>query len=332
MVAKSTSTALSSTASSADRTFSYLSGLNEAQYEAVSQPLHTVTRVVAGPGAGKTRVLTCRIVHLLRKDESRILAVTFTRKAADEMQHRLKGMLEELHEERGITPSDGGLMPIDRVTLGTFHSVCSKILRWNGKLLETLPSVVETMKDSTNTTALDGNYAILDQGDQIRLVKELTNARGIKLDGGKIAVKPLSIVSCFSKLKADDPIEAKELQRNPALKIAADIFPDYRQHLFATNSLDFDDLIYVTKELLEVHEDVRAALQRRWTHVLVDEFQDTSQTQLDLVKFLTNDSLLVVGDADQSIYSWRGANVESMADFHGVFPQTKTVYLMENYR
>ena len=324
----------SSSPPSGGRTLSYLEGLNEAQMEAVTATIPSITRVVAGPGAGKTRVLTCRILHLLRSEGSgRILAVTFTKKAADEMQTRLNKMYEQLKQDRGLpVPTDDyGPHGIDRVTLGTFHSVCSKILRWNGQQLALLPTIQEAMAESTNATNLDGAFAILDQGDQLRLVKQLLKAEGIDLSKEKKTVKALTILNCFPKLKAGE-VDAKQIRRNPAMRIADLIFPQYREHLYANNALDFDDLIFLTRELLETREEIRESMQRRWRHMLVDEFQDTSKLQLELVKLLSGKSLLVVGDADQSIYSWRGAHVESMVDFDTEFPGTETVYLMENYR
>jgi DNA helicase-2/ATP-dependent DNA helicase PcrA len=120
-------------------------------------------------------------------------------------------------------------------------------------------------------------------------------------------------------------------------KLALEFYPKYREELLATNCLDFDDLIYMTRELLMEYPDIRAQLHQRWSHILVDEFQDTSRIQMDLVKLLTSGSLLVVGDADQSIYSWRGAHASSLMDFEEELEghpsgKMKTVYLMENYR
>lgn len=321
------------------RMSAHLQNLNEAQIEAVTQPTKGITRVVAGPGAGKTRVLTCRIAHLLKEDEaSRVLAVTFTKKAAGEMQERVKRLLEEDNSNTFISEKNddiegvvsNSLDNLNRVTLGTFHSVCAKILRWHGKQLSSLPSVEGAMMESRNTTNLDGSFGILDQGDQLRVVKDYCKELGIDLKKEK-NVKVFSILSALGKLKLGE-LDSKDIRRNRVFQIANDIYPHYRQHLFATNSLDFDDLIYMTRELLQSNVTIRDSLRQRWPHVLVDEFQDTSQAQLDLVQTWTSNSLFVVGDADQSIYSWRGANVESMTDFENAFPEVSTVYLMENYR
>ena len=320
----------------------YLHNLNDAQLEAVTQPLEGITRVVAGPGAGKTKVLTCRIAHLLHEDPtSKILAVTFTKKASGEMQERLKSILREEHgdADEAVYSSSNGLdvnapvssaVGFDRVNLGTFHSVCAKILRWNGNELSSLPSVVKQLIGSGVTASLDSSFAIIDQSDQLRLVREQMKEIGVDLAREK-DLKPQSVLNAMAKVKAGD-LDPKVVRKSRLLSIAKEIFPRYREQLLLSNSLDFDDLISMTAELLSVNGSIRDSLRRRWAHVLVDEFQDTSEVQLDLVKMLTSKSLLVVGDADQSIYSWRGAQVESMSDFGLAFPCVHTVYLMENYR
>ena len=339
-----------------------LNGLNAAQVEAVTKPLSSITRVVAGPGAGKTRVLTSRIAYILRHDEEdrRILAVTFTKKAAGEMQQRLEKLLETTSDDskrivqrnarsendylQKEVAADAGSRSrlstaLDRVTLGTFHSVCAKILRWNGRHLAALPSVVQEMMGVANVTNLDGSFAIIDQGDQLRLVKECAAELGIDLRSQD--VKPQTMLNALAKIKSrlamgQDPSNSGRKVPSKTMKVGAKVYPLYRQKLLTRNALDFDDLIHMTRELLTVHDDIRDHLRRRWQHVLVDEFQDTSQSQLDLIKLLSSDSLLVVGDADQSIYSWRGAHTESMSDFLFQFDDrldgVNTVHLMENYR
>eukprot|EP00977_Amphora_coffeiformis_P010567 scaffold2486_cov160-Amphora_coffeaeformis.AAC.2 len=325
-------------------------GLNEAQCEAVTQPLSAITRVVAGPGSGKTRVLTCRIAHLLQMTPNeRVLAVTFTRKAAGEMQQRLQTLLEQQDGppsdeiiQEGIERPTGSAMALTRVTLGTFHSVCAKILRWNGDLLATLSSVAREMSFNQGATTLDGNFVIIDQGEQLRLLKECLNDANINLKDFK-DIRPFNILSAISEAKSkfatgQNPFETdRDVKRiKPVMKITSAVFPYYVQKMLSTNCLDFDDLILMARELLYTHKDVRERLQRRWTHVLIDEFQDTSKTQMDLVKLLTSSSLFVVGDADQSIYSWRGAHVGSLMDLENDFRDylggVQTVYLMENYR
>ena len=409
----------------------HLQGLNPSQVEAVTQPHHGITRVVAGPGAGKTRVLTCRIAHLLRTEQKensradRILAVTFTKKAAGEMKHRLETLLQEQEEldadvmADGIDQSDAGRRwdsimdtgdgsagddivqeeappvllsedgsaprraapaQMDRVTLGTFHSVCAKILRWNGKELSSLPSIRAhaSVDSGSNANIIDGSFAIVDQSEQMRIVKEILKEKGINLkgSGGKADIRPITVLNAVCAIKSADMVEAVQMRGRSGVvtedmeddngiekmskkvrNIASEIYPQYRQALLTSNSLDFDDLILLTRELLIVNNDVRENLHRRWNHILVDEFQDTSRVQLDLVKLLTTNSLLVVGDGDQSIYSWRGAHAESMANFVTEFQghcadslasdadnsdegesstseaaEVNTVFLMENYR
>lgn len=341
-----------------DEYWSQQHGLNKAQCEAVTQPLACISRVVAGPGSGKTRVLTCRIAHLLQQTsrQERILAVTFTRKAAGEMKERLEKLLVAQQQggngkhdrdneilQEGVDPITPAVPPaIYRVTLGTFHSVCAKILRWNGDLLSTLPSVAREMSHSGNETVLDGNFIIIDQSEQVRLVKECLTDANIKLAEYR-EIRPFNVISAISKAKSkyaigEDPfIPENPKKRLPTiLQITSKVYPYYVQKMLSTNCLDFDDLILLARELLMTHEQVRETLQRRWTHVLIDEFQDTSKTQMELVKLLTSSSLFVVGDADQSIYSWRGAHVTSLMDLKEEFKDcsggVQTIFLMENYR
>lgn len=355
------STAASQSLASATEAPPYLDGLNPSQIEAVTQPPQTITRVIAGPGSGKTRVLTCRIVHLLQQDTRiRVLGVTFTKKAAGEMQKRVEALLREqdamyqdpnmemdtlveLEDLSGDPSSFSQSFPprdLHRVSLGTFHSICSKILRWNGELLAGLPSVAFDMHNSFNSTQLDTNFAIIDQSDQVRIIRELLNAKqNIPAD-----VKPMIILTAIAQIKSQlaqgqNPFSANNNAKPPSFifKLAMEFYYKYREALLSTNCLDFDDLIYMTRELLIEHPDIKVRLHQRWSHILVDEFQDTSRVQMDLVKLLTSGSLLVVGDADQSIYSWRGAHASSLMDFENELEghpsgKMKTVYLMENYR
>lgn len=332
-----------------------LQGLNPSQVDAVTQPVASITRVVAGPGSGKTRVLTSRIAWLLQQKASnhRILGVTFTRKASGEMQQRLNKLLVEQQQlimskssdiaEETVGDVKATPAGLERVTLGTFHSICAKILRWNGDHLVSLPSVVDDMSKSSSRPVLDGTFNIADQGEQIRIIKEsLTEAN---IDLKSYDLKPLQVLSAVSRCKSilamgENPFpdeNGKKQTIRPVMHIAKKIYFRYREMLLSSNCIDFDDLIYLTRELLLINEEIRDRLQKRWNHVLVDEFQDTSQTQMDLIKLLTSSSLFVVGDADQSIYSWRGAHAGSLSDFEHEFKKynvdgVSTVYLMENYR
>eukprot|EP00980_Cylindrotheca_fusiformis_P014201 scaffold3736_cov103-Cylindrotheca_fusiformis.AAC.3 len=363
-------------------TSSILEGLNPSQIEAVTQPLTAITRVLAGPGSGKTKVLTCRIAYLLEQDRrNRILAVTFTRKAAGEMQQRVEALLDQkqkvedsllnppgknnnnnddddeilyppgFHDSQDdhyysarIVEENVGGAPngLERVTLGTFHSVCAKILRYNGNLLASLPSVVHDMTNPDAPINLDGSFVILDQSDQLRILKECLDEAEVDLK--KSGLKPLAILNAIGTIKESlsqgiDPFQTNDKRKpiSKSMRLAKGLYSLYREKLFSNNALDFDDLIFLTRELLQENRELRQRLHQRWGHVLVDEFQDTSRSQMDLVKLLTSSSLLVVGDADQSIYSWRGAHAGSMndfvADFGNVLPNgVVSVFLKENYR
>ncbi len=376
--------------------------LNTAQREATLRPRYSITRVIAGPGAGKTKVLTCRIAHLLLDetscankniDREGILAVTFTKKSAMEMERRLRDLLSSAIIQRGLDASmpefiagegeeivlHGNADPNDendttdisrevmrRTTMGTFHSVCSKIMRKFGMELGNLPSVRSTLgltKNASGATiaqegmqtassgdddvvgsnynniliqTLDGSFNILDQTDQLRLLKEICQKRNIELksptpssSGGGNEIRPITVLNAISMLntkeatkgitRGEDDEDIFTRMGKRVRKIATEIRLPYQRAKYSQNSVDFDDLILLTRELLLHHPEVREHLHRRWRHVLVDEFQDTSHVQLDLVRLLTTNSLFVVGDGDQSIYSWRGASPESMSDFEMVF-------------
>lgn len=344
--------------------------LNPTQLEAVTKPVYSITRVVAGPGSGKTRVLTSRIAFLLNEDpKARILAVTFTRKAAGEMKQRLENLLkdadgntpenrestrqnyvspennhEQMIEEEYHGDGSGSstyIRALSRVSLGTFHKICADILRYNGNYLASLPSVERDMV-GRNATLLDGRFAIMDQSDQLRIMKECLAAANIDLkDAG--GIKPLVVLNALSQLKdsinkGEDPFQTDSKQKKipKQVEIAKKIYGIYRESMLSNNLLDFDDLIYLTRELLMENQEIRQQLHRRWTHILVDEYQDTSRAQIDLVRLWTSSSLLVVGDGDQSIYSWRGADPNSLStfdeEFKGYLGDIETVHLTENYR
>ncbi len=334
-----------------------LEGLNPSQVEAVTQPNKAVIRVIAGPGSGKTRVLTCRVAYLLKQDpHAQVLAVTFTKKAAEEMRQRVERLLvqqqgQEMpsiqHLDSEVIQQDtSGSTPNDlrRITMGTFHSICAKILRFNGDLLQSLPSVEDDMVGRQEASVnLDGSFAILDASDQLRILKECLDET--KIDLKNSSVKPLQILTAIGTIKealalGKDPLNEFDESKKPIprpLKYARDIYSLYRGKLLSNNALDFDDLILMTREILIMFPELRERLHRRWPHVLIDEFQDTSRIQMDLVKLLTSSSLLVVGDADQAIYSWRGAHAGSLSDFRTEFEDfteegVHTVYLKENYR
>jgi len=339
-----------------------LNGLNPSQVEAVTQPLKAVTRVIAGPGSGKTRVLTCRVAHLLNQDpRGQVLAVTFTKKAAQEMRHRVETLLlqqQELREKpdgshggksnnlRVVVPKQGGQSPagLTRVTVGTFHAICMRILRFNGDILESLPSVTEDMIGFTGAAVvdLDASFSIAHPQEQRRVLKGCIRQFGDEksFDMKKV----LAGINQIKQAKAQgiDPFakynNLTTLEPMPKdLRCAKEVYSSYRQNLLSNNTLDFDDLILMTREALLLYPNMRKRLHRRWPHVLVDEFQDTNVVQIDLVKLLTSTSLFVVGDADQSIYGWRGAHTSSLSDVKSEFAEftengVHTVYLKENYR
>lgn len=365
-------------------THSWVKELNPSQREATLRPRNSITRVIAGPGAGKTKVLTSRIAHLLIEDPAThwknregVLAVTFTKKAASEMERRLSDLLASTDvEEDGdvYDESSGGghnSQLLRGATLGTFHSICSKILRNFGHDVSKLPSVRHSLKIGAvqsgdgDESIIDGTFSILDQSDQLRMLKNILKEQNIvlKSDSGHPGsdIRPVTILNALSLLNTRDAEshameDVMKKMSKKVYRIANEVLPKYKFAKYSENSLDFDDLILLTWELLLNHQDVREQLHRRYRHILVDEFQDTSKVQLDLVRLLTTSSLFVVGDGDQSIYSWRGACPESMDTFESSFHNRRhgwegllgdeinnlavsgeplrvhTVYLMENYR
>jgi superfamily I DNA/RNA helicase len=246
------------------------------------------------------RVLTSRIAYLLQADpKARILAVTFTRKAANEMQQRLEQLLKtnplggtpleadltmecsdgEIQEEEF---SDGSKSPtyvrdLTRTTIGTFHKVCADILRYNGKTLMSLPSIQQQVVGLRNATLLDGSFTIMDQTDQLRIMKECLVDLSIDITKFSGGVKPLNILNALGDMKQSTLMggeESKPKKPVPAhQQVAMKIFGLYREKMLTNNLLDFDDLIYLTRELLMVNQVVRQQIHRRWTHILVVRMQ-----------------------------------------------------------
>jgi DNA helicase-2/ATP-dependent DNA helicase PcrA len=298
-----------------------LQGLNQAQQQAVSAPFGPLL-VLAGPGSGKTRVLTHRVGFLLGSGESAssILTVTFTNKAANEMRKRIKGML-------GIK-NDSDL----EITVGTFHGVCMKILREHGSLV-----------------GLEPGFTIFDAGQQ----KELVEQAMLELNWDTEKFKPAAIRGDISKLKSEG-LPPEECMSSSTIMTAAirgeqqrklregymqrvgSVYQLYQAELAKSNAVDFDDLLLKTKTLLQLYDDVRDELRSRWKHVLVDEWQDTNSPQYDLVKLLAGEgdmpSVLVVGDVDQSIYGFRGADIRNIYRFEDDFRGVRRILLEHNYR
>lgn len=277
-----------------------LVGLNPAQKEAVTYGEGPML-VLAGPGSGKTRVITHRVAYLIQErciPPHRILAVTFTNKAADEMYHRL---------ER--------LAPGARPFVSTFHKFCARILRQYATL-----------------AGLTSHFTILDQGDKHRLLAEIT-AQG-DIDTTHI---PLSgIERSISQLKNDlvSPESFAEGKLDYYEKIVAKVYSVYQERLLDQNAVDFDDLLYHVANLLRQDATLRRQLDQRFEYVLVDEYQDTNLAQYAIARGLSVDhpNLCATGDPDQSIYSWRGANLNNILKFEEDFPGAHCVRLEENYR
>ncbi len=279
-----------------------LNNLNDAQAAAVAAPDGPVL-VVAGAGSGKTRVLTTRVAWLMAEKDvyaSEILAFTFTNRAAKEMKGRVAESL------------DGRDVPF---WIGTFHATGLKILRTDGAHI-----------------GIQSGFSIFDTDDSKRLLKQVMS--DLNIDPKQFT--PNATRSVISKWKNDDldPEKAKSLARTFIDEKYAAIYEGYQAALVKCNALDFDDLILRTVHLLEQVESVRLKYAQKFKHVLVDEFQDTNPLQLVLVKLLTcvHGNLFVVGDDDQSIYSWRGARIENMLNFDEYFPGAVTFRLEQNYR
>src|SRR5687768_7505296 len=279
----------------------FLDKLNKQQREAVSAGNGPIL-VVAGPGSGKTRVLTQRIAYLIAVEGVRpwqILAVTFTNKAAKEMAERVKRLLPEQATE--------GIM------LGTFHSICARILR---REAEYLP--------------IASNFVIFDTDDQERIVKAVIR----ELNINEKLYRPPSVHGAISRAKNeligpdDYPITTYRDE------IVKRVYVEYQKRLIASNAVDFDDLLVYTARLLEDNPAVRDKYAQRFRHVLVDEFQDTNLAQYALVRHLASHhkNIFCVGDPDQSIYAWRGADWRNVQRFEQDFPNAQTILLEQNYR
>ncbi len=280
-----------------------LLNLNPDQLRAVTHESGPLL-VFAGAGSGKTRVLTHRIGWLIQQGKARpdqILAVTFTNKAAREM----KGRIEELL----------GPQAASRVWAGTFHSICAKLLRISGEKI-----------------GLDRNYVIVDDEDQMSLVKECLNDLNIS-DKTHPSRAVLAVIS-HGKERLLDPKRYLAKHSGAREETAARVWELYDRKLKEMRGLDFDDLILFAVRLLEEREDVRDAYQRKFRYVLVDEYQDINLSQYRFVELLAEKhrNITVVGDDDQSIYSWRGADVGIILNFERDFPDATTVKLEQNYR
>ena len=281
----------------------YLKNLNEAQSEAVTY-LDGPLLIVAGAGSGKTKVLTSRIAHIISKNKAypnQILAVTFTNKAAKEMQLRVSKILG----------TDATGLP----WLGTFHSICAKLLR----------------KHATAVN-LNSNFTIVDTEDQVRLIKNICKAEDI--DVKKLAPRYILAIIDKWKNKGQYPNEVIVNKKDVYEKTILPVYKIYQQKLIDLNSCDFGDLILHVVKIFEKNDDIRKIYSKNFKYILVDEYQDTNYIQSRWLNLLAKQSknLCCVGDDDQSIYSWRGAEIKNFLEFDQNYENTKIIRLEQNYR
>jgi DNA helicase-2/ATP-dependent DNA helicase PcrA len=279
-----------------------LAGLNPAQREAV-EAVQGPLLILAGPGSGKTRVIVQRVAYLVKVcgvSPRRIMAVTFTNKAAREMKERLYALL-----------GDG----VRQLTVGTFHAICAGILRREGQHI-----------------GLDPSFVVYDEGDQLDLVKQAMKELGI--DEKQFA--PRALLSAISAAKSEvlSPQEYARMGQSYFQEVVHRVYERYQSLLRANRAVDFDDLLVTVVEIFEKRPQVLSRYQSRYVHILVDEFQDTNVAQYVLVRHLAGKyrNLCVVGDPDQSIYSWRNADIRNILNFERDYPDARTVYLEQNYR
>jgi DNA helicase-2/ATP-dependent DNA helicase PcrA len=285
-----------------------LEGLNDAQRAAVTH-FGTPLLIVAGAGSGKTRVLTNRIAYLLAAREvqpTEVLAITFTNKAAAEMKERVAALVGRRARLMWVS---------------TFHSACVRILRAEHR-----------------HAGLKSTFSIYDDDDSRRLLQLVSR----ELDVDPKKDPPRKLAAQVSNLKNEliDPATAAANAKGPDQRLVAEVYEVYQRHLRAAHAVDFDDLIMATVQLLQAHPDVAEQYRRRFRHVLVDEYQDTNHAQYMLIKELVGPGtadlppaeLCVVGDADQSIYAFRGATIRNILEFERDFPDARTVMLEQNYR
>ena len=298
-----------------------LEGLNAQQVAAVTDRGPALL-IVAGAGSGKTKVLTHRIAHLLFNKEawpSQILAITFTNKAANEMKERVHSLLGNV---------------ADGMWIKTFHSACLQILRREASRL-----------------GHDANFSVYDTGDTKALIKRLIRESGSDIEGLKPQTVAARISNAKNELKDAEDFYSLIDSSNPKDRAIAEIFTQYQAALRKNNAFDFDDLLAETVYLFRSFPDIAAQYQRRFRHILVDEYQDTNHAQYSLIRELTKpisdihnepdpntgelagpSAITVVGDSDQSIYAFRGADMRNIAEFAKDFPGSRTILLEQNYR
>jgi len=279
-----------------------LAELNPAQKQAV-ETIDGPLLILAGPGSGKTRVITHRVAYLIKVcgiNPHRIMAVTFTNKAAREMRERLEKLLGQATEA---------------LTLGTFHAICARILRQEGKAI-----------------GLDSKFVIYDEDDQLNLIKQSLQA--LNLDPKQYTPRAIQSAIKFAKSRLLTPVDYARQTRSYFDEIVQRVYERYQQLLTQSQGVDFDDLLMKTVQLFNDHPDILTRYQSRYLHILVDEFQDTNITQYMLIKQLAGKhrNVCVVGDPDQSIYSWRFADLRNILSFEKDYPEAKIALLEQNYR
>ncbi len=281
----------------------YLKNLNKAQKEAVMH-LDGPLLIVAGAGSGKTKVLTTRIANIIKEKKAfpnQILSVTFTNKAAREMQNRVSKIL--------------GSSAVGLSWLGTFHSICAKLLRKHASAVN-----------------LNSNFTIIDTDDQIRLIKNICKAENIDIK----QLSPRYILAIIDRWKNKGcyPREVRINQKDIYEKTVLPVYKIYQQKLIELNSCDFGDLILHVVKILEKNSDIRNIYSSNFKYILVDEYQDTNFIQSKWLRLLSenNKNICCVGDDDQSIYSWRGAEIKNFLEFDQIYKETKIIKLEENYR
>ena len=287
---------------------SYLKDLNEAQLNAVLKT-DGPSMVIAGAGSGKTRVLTYKIVHLINNsvDPFEILALTFTNKAAKEMKLRISSMIGESESKN--------------IWMGTFHSVFAKILRFEAHKI-----------------GFTSDFTIYDVQDSERLISSIIKEKNLDKDiyksksiRNRISTLKNSFITVNGYFSNDDLVESDNLSRKPE---TGNIYKEYNERLVKSNSMDFDDLLMKTNELINNHPEVLAKYQEKFKYILVDEYQDTNHSQYLIVKSLSDkyQNICVVGDDAQSIYSFRGANINNIINFRNDYDNVEVFRLEQNYR
>ncbi len=281
----------------------FVKQLNDKQLEAVESSSQHL-RVVAGAGSGKTRVLTYRISYLISQCNVlpwKILAITFTNKVAKEMVNRVIKICPDSQKD---------------LTIKTFHSFAAFFLR-----------------QEIHALAYPSNFTILDEEDQLKIIKDIASEKGYKKSDPIVKKTVNYIGSCKLQEKYPDDVVIKH-ERFEDEKVCLEIYTEYEQIKSRQYALDFDDLLLKTNEILERDPLVKAKWRNRIDHILIDEFQDTNNTEYKMVKHLLKPSgcLYVVGDPDQTIYTWRGANQDIILNLKDDYPDLETIILNQNYR